>query len=223
MALSRNPYIGKSFVFKKRIGGDRFRDYCYRRQPNLIVSDDVFNVGKKLHAKEGLMFKSCPMFQDLLGKNSKSDSNENGPLIPEPLSMDKESFEEAVKKITEKKKKDNQKMKKDKLPSVEQIRNEIKKIITFHEKKEETLFASVYPLPSSLNSKSSEKNENENENENEKVVMQPKNPIHFTTPTQYRNKPIRGKDGVIQLSNTAKRKYHHNLPYPAKKRTKRGK
>ena len=215
----KNPFVGSHFITRREINpAARFRDYCYRDQRELVCSNDAYSTSKKLISKRGLLFQSAPMYQELLASQLTDSTS-----APCCQNADQEKFDEIVKNIQKEKQKEQQKNKK--LPSVEVIRKELEKIITFHEKQQELFFSSVYPLPGCLG-KSIDDSEDIN---NEKLELKnenyrPNTPMPYfpsQNPQNIRHKRDTAK-GVISVQKT-KRKYQHKPTNPPKKKRKRGK
>jgi len=235
----KNPYIGKHFVKRKSFEPtEKYRDYNYRRQPNLIYAKDTFNVGKKLIDKEGYVFNSCPMYTELLKKRFDDGQTDNNNKLFSSNSMPKSEFNEMYEQIVEQKQEEEEKKRKHPLPSVEVIRQELIKIIAFHEKQEESYFASVYPLPGCLNADSdsddhisgdcthfdpSKGKEKQTSSLNKKFdntqisYVKGKHTPLAPNVSQHRQKPIKS-NGAINLAKTSKRKYKFKNPMPTKRR-----
>ena len=251
--MLKNPYIGKHFVKRKSLEPtEKYSEWCYRRHPNLIYAKDTFSQSKKLIDKEGLLFTSCPMYQQLLSKQFNDGSNDTSDAnsLFSNNSMPKSTFEEIYNQVVEQQLKLEQKKKKHPLPTVEEIRKELIKIIAFHEHQEETYFSSVYPLPGCLNmnpnDQSSDEDENNKDQEGSTVgsnvcynagssgsgskkfdkkahSYRKKQTIPLVPASNISFQPIRNKKGVISLEKVSKRKYKYKDPYPKTKRPKRGK
>lgn len=117
---------------------------------------------EKIRDKAGLVFFNCPHFKDLresdsgslfgkgsrgMGKDEMEDLGKNGRLRLKTLNKKAEEIEKDEKKLKEKRKK-----KKD--PSIKEIKDLLRKIIKYHEKKVTEMIPSIYPLPGAANSDS---------------------------------------------------------------------
>ncbi len=109
--------------------------YVFRRE-TCLEPDRTFSLGitTRLKEKEGIIFGGAKDFWNL-GEDSRATHNSVG--------MDRITFEEMKEKIDEDKKKTK---KKKKIPSVNQIRNHLKNIISYHEDSVKKSMHCAYPL-----------------------------------------------------------------------------
>ena len=167
----RNPRSltsGQSaYVYRREAGAETSFDAERRRFPTLYMTE-------KIRDKAGLVFLNCPHFKhlrestgnDLGGSTSKlsdkykdemEDLSSKGHLRIKTLNKKSEEYEKDEKKLKAKRK--NKKND----PSIKSVREYLRKVIRYHEKKVLDMIPSIYPMLGPANS-DSEDGDDETEN-----------------------------------------------------------
>ncbi len=117
----------------------RIRPYVYRRElgARMLPSEPDLCMSSKIARTEGLCFRSTPIFKHL----------HELPVDDQISGMHTiESFQEAVDDIEEDEEELNDLKKKKKAPSVSEMREQMRMMITFYEDKFKNSIRTVYPL-----------------------------------------------------------------------------
>ena len=130
---------------------------------------------EKIRDKAGLVFFNCPHFKHLresdigssagaggYGKDEMEDLTKRGRLRISTLNKKAEEYEKDEKKLKQKRKG------KGKDPSIKSVKEHLRKIIKYHEKKVEELIPSIYPMLGPANSDSDEDDDAQNGKKDEK-------------------------------------------------------
>lgn len=127
----------------------KYTSTAYRAQDHSYISR-LYSLDNRLKRKEHVLFHRSPAYEELMKLRDEE-------LHDDHRSGKKKDFDELVKKIQAKKKKQERLNKKG--PTVDEIYKHYKKIADFHEYMDERQNISVYPLLAESSDSEDEKNE----------------------------------------------------------------
>lgn len=96
-----------------------------------------------------MLFRGCPEFKKLRDDDISEDDKKKLKGVDK---LSQKAFDKEVTKLNEKQKKIHKKKKKEKAPSIKQIREHLRKIIKYHQHKVNEGIPSIYPILGPANS-----------------------------------------------------------------------